>query len=92
MKTVNFNELLSRIDNETKKEYTLYEDSYINLNTKMNFKHNNCNNYFKMKPKDFLRGQRCPICAQKIRNKKLIKELDKDTKNKIEEKFQFIIK
>lgn len=40
-------------------------DSYINNHTKLKIKHNVCGKVYKVTPKDFLRGRRCPYCANK---------------------------
>lgn len=43
---------------------------YENNSTKIKLKHS-CGTEFEMTPGHFLRGQGCPVCAQKMRNKKL---------------------
>lgn len=37
--------------------------NYINRSTKINFKHNKCNNIFFMSPTNFLSGHKCPNCS-----------------------------
>lgn len=47
---------------------------YKSVNTKAQFYHKACNNYYFNRPEDFIMGGRCPICAknklQEINNKK----------------------
>lgn len=46
-------------------EYEVISD-FKNATTKVDFKHTVCNHEFKMTPNNFLRGQRCPKCANKV--------------------------
>jgi len=57
------NEFISRVKNLTNDEYTVLGE-YINNHTKIKLLHNKCNNNFEMRPSDFLKGQRCPICSR----------------------------
>lgn len=54
-------EFKQTIKNLSSKEYEVFGD-YINNHTKLEFKHIECGNTFMMRPMEFLRGQRCPIC------------------------------
>ncbi|WP_148552154.1 hypothetical protein [Paraclostridium bifermentans] len=45
-------------------EYTVVEP-YINTDTKIKFKHNKCDNIWKVKPSNFFNGTRCPKCSMK---------------------------
>ena len=49
-------------------EYT-FLDTYVNKRTKLRVKHNNCGNIYKVLPNNFLRGNRCPYCANKAKSK-----------------------
>lgn len=40
----------------------VFLDPYINNHTKLRVKHNTCNHIYKVIPKDFIRGIRCPYC------------------------------
>lgn len=42
-------------------EYT-FLDSYVNARTKLRVKHNKCGKIYKVAPRSFLRGSRCPKC------------------------------
>ena len=42
-------------------EYT-FLDKYVNSQTKLRVKHNNCGNVYRVIPNNFLRGKRCPYC------------------------------
>ena len=65
-----------RTDAQFKKEiYDLvgdeykFLDTYVNKRTKLRVKHNNCGNIYKVLPNNFLRGNRCPYCANKAKSK-----------------------
>lgn len=60
-----------KTDKEFKKEvYNLvgneyvFLDLYVNANTKIRVKHNNCGNIYEVYPNSFLHGNRCPYCAR----------------------------
>ncbi|MGV6936030.1 hypothetical protein ACWA2B_10990 [Paenibacillus sp. CMM36] len=46
-----------------KDEYTVL-DEYKNRYTKVNMQHNLCNYIWSIKPQDFLKGVRCPLCGK----------------------------
>lgn len=72
----------SKIFELTNDEYTLLSE-YKKSKEKVKFKHNNCNNFFEMRPEDFLRGQRCPECAKELRRKNSLKMTTDEFKEKI---------
>ncbi len=43
-------------------EYT-FLDHYVNTDTKLKVKHNNCGNTYKVTPHNFIGGKRCPYCC-----------------------------
>ena len=43
-------------------EYT-FLDAYINSSTKIRVKHNKCGYIYKIRPNDFFKGVRCPVCS-----------------------------
>ena len=49
-------------------EYILLSNEYINNKTKVKMKHNKCGYEYEVRPDMFLRGERCPKCANIIRN------------------------
>jgi DNA-directed RNA polymerase subunit RPC12/RpoP len=57
-------------------EYTVL-GKYINTDTVILFKHIKCNKNFKMRPSNFLRGQRCPYCKESKGEKRIANYLDK---------------
>jgi len=60
-------------------EYTFLE-KYINYNTKIKVKHNECGNTYKVTPAAFIsQGSRCPFCA--YNHKKTPKEYKKEVYN-----------
>jgi Zn ribbon nucleic-acid-binding protein len=50
---------------------------YKNTATKIKMKHNTCENTYKVTPKDFLRGSRCPICKESKGEQTIRKYLQK---------------
>ena len=40
----------------------VFLDVYVNTNTKLRVKHNECGHIYGVRPADFLRGTRCPYC------------------------------
>lgn len=57
-------EFLEEIELLTKDEYT-FIDEYINNTAKLKIKHNICGHIYKVTPRDFLSGSRCPNCKSK---------------------------
>lgn len=57
-------EFTERIFNLVKNEYSVV-GKYLNPNTKVKIKHNECGHIFEMLPYSFLQGQRCPNCRYK---------------------------
>lgn len=47
-------------------EYT-FLDNYQGSNTKIKVKHNKCGNTYEVRPKDFIKGERCPNCFGNIK-------------------------
>lgn len=76
-KIVTKNEILNRLNGikEFSEEYDIYNDSIIGVTKKAIFKHKICNYSFNMIIKDFLYGQRCPLCAKEKRIKSCTKNL-----------------
>jgi hypothetical protein len=86
-----FRRKLKTLEEFKKEVYELIQDEYevigqyINTDTCIKFKHNECQNEFNMRPNDFLRGQRCPVC-EKSKAEKFIKDyLIKNNINFIDE-------
>lgn len=59
-------EFVKEIYNLVGDEYTFLED-YVNTETKIECRHNGCGYVFLVKPQYFLKGTRCPRCANKKR-------------------------
>lgn len=53
-------------------EYT-FLDAYQGTHTKLRVKHNKCGNIYEVEPNAFIRGNRCPRCAELGRRNKLTK-------------------
>ena len=82
MKRLTQEEFINRIFNKVGNEYTVL-GNYKNNKTKIKMKHNICNNTWEVAPNDFLKGTRCPYCANNQlktieRFKKEVYELVKD--------------
>lgn len=60
------------INNSTNGEFILLSE-YINNRVKVEIKHTICGNTYKVTPKDFLNGNRCPYCKQS-KGERFIKE------------------
>jgi len=69
-------------------DYELLSDKYINGKEKVLIKHKSCGNIYSVRPKDFLKGRRCPKCRVSY-NEKRIEEFLKN--NMIEFKSQWKI-
>ena len=70
-------EFLKEVFNLVGNEYTVL-DEYINNKTKITFKHNKCNNIWKITPHNFINNNiRCPKCSGKYKrtNKDFINEI-----------------
>lgn len=59
---------------------------------KIKIKHNKCGHIWKVRPNDFLRGSRCPICAKLGSSKKEEKIYNWLSENNIKFKHQYSIK
>lgn len=55
-------EFKQQIEYMYKNEYSLLDD-YVNVSTKILFKHNTCDKLFKMSPSNFLSKHKCPFCS-----------------------------
>lgn len=78
-------EITNKTDTRFKKEVFnlvgneyVFLDTYVNSNTKIKVKHIKCGKTYKVKPNNFLRGQRCPYCIGGN-----IKKMDKQFKNEV---------
>ena len=89
MPKIKYEEFINRINEDIKKEYIFIKETYNGTTSKMKIIHNICKKEFEMLPKNFLRGQRCPYCAQIKRNNSNIK-IDNDLQNSINGKFELI--
>ena len=56
------NEFNNEVTKLVGNEYTFIEN-YINSSTKIQVRHNKCNNVYKVTPNGFLNGNRCPYCV-----------------------------
>lgn len=59
-----------------KDEYTVLGKAYINTNTKIKIRHNNCYFIYEVSPNNFLRGRRCPFCKKSKGEIKIKEYLD----------------
>ena len=50
-------------------KYTVLSNEYINNKTPILIRHNECKHEYNVRPDMFVRGRRCPKCANKKRNK-----------------------
>ena len=62
-------EFVSQVLELTNGNYSVLGE-YVNIKTKILLKHKQCGHEFKMVPGNFLMGQRCPNCRQKVITKK----------------------
>lgn len=62
----NNSDFVKRVQELVGNEYTFLEP-YINSSTKIQVRHNVCNNVYRVRPNNFLNGERCsnPICKNK---------------------------
>lgn len=61
-----YNQVLKEIKEQVGNHYTLLSNTYVNADSKLTFRHNDCGNVFKMSAYLFLIvGQRCPACRYK---------------------------
>jgi len=72
-----------------KDEYIFLEE-YINNKTKILCRHNKCGYKWKIKPNEFLTGNRCPKCSGLI--KKTNKEFLKEVYNEVGDEYTFLEK
>ena len=72
-------------------EYTISDTSITGITKKATFTHKKCNHVFNMTIKDFISGQRCPLCAKEKRRVNNIKQIDADLLNKINKKGYSIV-
>lgn len=76
-------QFLQEVDTLGKGEYTLL-GKYKNSRTKIKVKHKTCGNEYYLRPDHFVRGARCPECAEGISNKKRTKT-DEEFKKEVKE-------
>lgn len=67
----NINDFKTYVTSSTNGEYECISDEYINSNTKLKIKHNECGNIYEVTPAKFTgsknrNGCRCPICNQTV--------------------------
>ena len=61
-----YSQVLKEVKEQVGDHYTLLSNTYVNADSKLTFKHNDCGNVFKMSAYLFLTvGQRCPACRYK---------------------------
>lgn len=68
-------------------EYKVLEE-YNGSTNKITFLHKECNKTFKMRPHDFLRGQRCSICNGNKR--KTLKEFKQEVFNEVKDEYEVL--
>lgn len=79
-------EFIKDVFNLVGNEYSVLQE-YSHSNVKILFKHNLCGHEWSLTPHNFLRGNRCPNCANKSRSNKL-----KDTNEEFLIKFKNLVK
>lgn len=62
----------------------IFLDSYVNTDTKIKVKHNQCGNVYKVRPCNFLQGSRCTYCNRRPKGEVLINRILKSLKIKYE--------
>ena len=70
-------------------EYT-FLDSYVNDGTKIEVKHSTCGHTYKVKPSNFLQGQRCPFCSTKFNFKKTDAQFKQEVFYLVEGEYTFL--
>jgi len=65
-RTSNIEEFKQKVYKLVGEEYFIPNQDYINAKTKIEIKHNICNYTYKVTPDNFLRGRRCPVCAESL--------------------------
>ena len=61
-----YSQVLKEVKEQVGDHYTILSDTYVNADSKLTFRHNDCGNVFKMSAYLFLTvGQRCPACRYK---------------------------
>ena len=78
-------EFIKEVNEKHNNEYTIlgkYEKAHI----KIEIRHNLCGNIFKMRPSNFLHGQGCPVCKQKLAHQK-----QRYTNEQIDEKISLLV-
>lgn len=65
-------EFEKRIKEQGNGEYTPLED-YQGSKTPILMKHNNCGKEWKIRPENFMMGQRCPRCSKKFKEEMVLK-------------------
>jgi len=79
-KIISTKEILKRLNNFSDfSEYDIFNNSINGSTKKAKFKHKKCGSEFDMIVKDFIGGQRCPICAH---DKRVISNTKSDNKDK----------
>lgn len=86
-RVINKDDIILRLKNidDFNKEYEIDEGSVKFITKKANFKHTICGTNFSMNIKDFIHGQRCPVCAAILRKEKNKKPLSDSEITKIKE-------
>lgn len=75
------------IENSTQREYTLISE-YVNVNTKVKIRHNECNHEYEVFPYLFQRGRRCPKCNYS-KGEKLVEYVLKDMNKEYVPQYEF---
>lgn len=92
-----YNRTLEDIDDEirvkTNDKYSLISNNYINANTPIEIKHNECGKTYKVAMHNFRKGRRCPNCNLSIGEQVVINVLQKnEIKYEGQKKFDDLIK
>lgn len=77
--------IIKRIKEQGNNEYEILSE-YKGVHENIKLKHLKCGSEFLMHPNNFFKGQRCPVCAQLIRNQKNTKS-EKEFEKEIFQKF-----
>lgn len=71
-----YEEFVNEVYDLVQDEYSVLGE-YVNTDTKILMIHNTCKHEYEVRPYHFLQGTKCPKCAITIRQKSLVKDIDK---------------
>ncbi|MGF9946051.1 hypothetical protein ABEX44_22750 [Priestia megaterium] len=70
-------------------EYTVCDgEVYKSNKTKIKIRHNKCNSVYGVNPKNFIKGQRCPVCYGN--KKRTTEEFIKEVRNQVGEEYEVL--